>query len=267
MADEATAARPRRPDRLARVAAKLRDPVRALNDRQIARRRAVVVSYPKSGRTWLRKILQDLKVTAPFTHAGSDALAQGRPIADPDPDAFRDHSVVFILRDPRDVAVSYHDDLTKRYRAVSESLSETLRHPGAGIEAIAAFNMAWMRAARSFRRFHRVRYEEMLDDSVAQVLGVTRFLSLPWISESRIAAVCAASSFERMRKAEQDGDLATRYSSARFTDGSADSPFRKVRRGRAGGFREDMSPEDVAFSAATLQRLNYPRAWLAEDLD
>src|SRR3954468_24189642 len=66
-----------------------------------------VVSFPNSGRTWLRVMLDQLWIASEFKHNGSghsrrlafDALSPAGP-------RFTKRRVILLLRDPRDTVVS-----------------------------------------------------------------------------------------------------------------------------------------------------------------
>lgn len=245
----------------------LADPMRLVNLGQLQSRKVIIVSFPKSGRTWLRKILLDLKVSAYFTHAYSDAIILKRAPTEPNPGAFFDRSVLFILRDPRDVVVSYFHDLTKRYRAFDGDISQMLRDPHVGVGAVARFNMAWMAQRGRFRDFHALRYEAMQKNDVETVTEILCFFGITWIGAARIRRVCEASSFDKMRKAEESGELAKAYSNKWFATAVQSKEFRKVRRGRVGGFTNEISADDVAYCNQTLRALGYPADWLGAPLD
>ena len=119
-----------------------------------------IVSFPKSGRTWLRyaAALEDIELT--FTHAdhasnleemgfnfkGIDSTLKGKP-------------VIFLHRNPLDTAVSYffqvlHKDCVpgrktwrkmKMYgRLPPTRINDFVLHPQFGIELITTFNRAWL---------------------------------------------------------------------------------------------------------------------------
>lgn len=115
-----------------------------------------IVSFPKSGRTWLRvmvgKVLSE-KFSRPFTvelekladenvpyirmiHDGSNAVAQ--PL-ETDKRKYKNKGVVFLARDPRDTVVSYYFHLAKRDRRFSGDIADFIRDERFGIERIIDF--------------------------------------------------------------------------------------------------------------------------------
>ena len=231
--------------------------------RVIARHDAIGVSFPKSGRTWLRKMLADLNVYLHFSHAGSELLEHGELPSDPNPEQMAGRKVLFVLRDPRDVLVSYHKDLTLRHKAFDGDLSELARMPGVGIDGIAQFNMSWINA-RCFQSLHVVHYEALHRDAAHELSEVCNFLGLHWVSKKRIAQIAGTSDFETMRKAEKSGKFARKYPAYWF-EGARSDRHPKVRRGKVGGFADEMSPELIDYCNSRLAALNYPTEWLASD--
>ena len=109
---------------------------------------AIVVSFPKSGRTWLRVMLDALGIACEYTHDTSsyeDALIfEEMRCCEPH---YQNRVVIFIHRDPRDTVVSGFFQLTKRLarrRTYVGDLSDFVRDPRHGIEKIVRFNLAWL---------------------------------------------------------------------------------------------------------------------------
>ena len=110
--------------------------------RYLARARlkdAVIVSFPKAGRTWLRMMLDELELPVAHTHAGAKRAEL------PERTAFVDKRVVLLIRDPRDTVVSaYHQETKRVDQKYPGSISDFIRDPRMGIERIIEFNLAWL---------------------------------------------------------------------------------------------------------------------------
>ena len=77
---------------------------------------AVVLSYPKSGRTWLRAMLDELGIGVDYDHADANTLyhpTEPFEIGRVDAGRYGDKRVVFLQRDPRDVLVSSYFEATR----------------------------------------------------------------------------------------------------------------------------------------------------------
>ena len=72
-----------------------------------------VVSFPKSGRTWLRVMLDDIALKARFSHDGSDhVFRRSFSELDADKSRYAQDSVLLLVRDPRDTVVSGYFQVT-----------------------------------------------------------------------------------------------------------------------------------------------------------
>ena len=103
-----------------------------------------MVSFPKSGRTWVRVLLDSVDCKLRYTHVGSDH-SLGTHFNDL---VFcqidgSDRPLLFLHRDPRDTAVS---GFFQRSLRISDgydgSISDFVRDPHFGLENILRFNLA-----------------------------------------------------------------------------------------------------------------------------
>jgi len=188
---------------------------------------AYIVSYPKSGRTWLRMLfghaicqhygmdpslmLQTRRLTrragmiqTTFTHDGSsirhcnrwDELASTK-------EAYRDKKVVLQIRDPRDTIVSSYFYATKRRGKFQGSISEFIRHDVFGARKLLKFYADWHQNRDVPADFLMVRYEDMHADPKAVLRAVLSFLDVDDVSDALIAGAVEFAQFENMRKMEQ----------------------------------------------------------------
>lgn len=236
---------------------------------KLQRADCVIVSYSKSGRTWLRIMLWkfyqlrfDLsdasmldfdmgKSPAPgvprvmFTHDTYTADAVGQQNAKA---PFHEKKVILMVRHPGDVAVSNYFQWKYRTKAAKLSLIDLPQHSedvsivdfvmssNRGLPSIVAFMNAWGAEMAKIKQHLVVRYEDMRTDPAGSLKRVLDFVGTPFTDEQVTGAVEFAS-FENMRRmSEQEG---FHWSGSRLTPrdpGNADS--HKVRRGEVGGYRE-----------------------------
>jgi hypothetical protein len=146
---------------------------------------AVIVSYPKSGRTWLRVILEMLAVELDYIHAGA-SLAEGirfcdlkvLPLAKP----------LLMVRNPLDTVASCYFQATKRLKIYDGTMSDFIQDERYGLEKINYFHSLW-------KDIPVVRYEDMHDSSYSVVLDVLNEIGL-FIPTSRIVHAHKFTSFE-----------------------------------------------------------------------
>jgi len=227
----------------------------------LALQRFRVVSYPNSGRTWLRTMFADLDAYPRFTHAGSkfrlhhppERVCEGMQ-------RYRRFKILFVYRDPKDTVASNYFQVTRkdRYWRGGE-IKEFIRDPEFGFERIVAFNLGWMARRDRFRRFHAVAYEMLREDTAQQLRAIVDFIGLPGVGDDEIRAAVDHNSFESMRRRELSGELYQRFGDRFATrhEARADPERLKVRRGKSGGHRDYLDAADVAYCDEILARYGY----------
>ena len=218
-----------------------------------------LVSYPKSGNTWVRFLLANLiypNETVGFANINRLLPAPGvlskrflRKL--PRPRILKSHEtfdvrfrkVIYLVRDPRDVAVSeYHFDLKKHYIDPDVSLEQFVKlfiagetcSYGSWWEHVAS----WTAARQGNPAFLLVRYEDLLADSIGETAKIAWFLGIQAGTE-RLRTAVERSSADKMRKLEKQ--QADQWTGTRNT--RKDIPF--VRAAKSGGWKETLSHSSV----------------------
>ena len=230
-------------------------------------RDAYILSYPKSGRTWLRTMLGTmassqfgLDVENPMevqhfwklskdipnigiTHDDSPNLKYGYEV-ETDKSRYRHKKVLLLTRDPRDVLVSYYFDAKNRMKVIDCDISTYIREEKGSIDAIIAYYNSWAQARSVTRDFLSVSYEDMHRDPKKVVRESAAFLGLPAPSEELLDLVVERASFSNMRQAEMKDSF--KHERLRPADPQNPESF-KVRRGKIGGFVDYLSSDDIAY--------------------
>jgi hypothetical protein len=218
-----------------------------------------LVSYPKSGNTWVRFLLANLihpnenvgfaninhLLPAPgvLSKRFLKKLPRPRILKSHEPFDVRFRKVIYLVRDPRDVAISeYHFDLKKRYIAADVSLEQFIKLFIAGETSSYGswweHAASWIGARQGNPAFLLVRYEDLLADSIGETAKIAEFLGIK-ADEQRLKAAVERSSADRMRKLEQQqGDQWTGSKDTR-----KDIPF--VRAAKSGGWKDSLPPHLV----------------------
>ena len=214
-----------------------------------------VISFPKSGRTWLRVMLDDVGVKSNFTHDDFDHVLR-RALTDlnPDKSKYLGAGVLLLIRDPRDTAVSGYFQVMRRANLSVTSLPELLRDERHGIRKICHFNRQWFDAGPGMDRFAILTYEQMHRAPAAALAAVAEFAGAA-LDRRTAELVSSNRSFARMRAAEASGELAQLYSKTFFPGGNPET-F-KVRRGVVGGYRDYLSEADQSYCEAVLAETDY----------
>jgi hypothetical protein len=276
-------------ENLGRFLAALAQAGRVLTGRQIAGRNSTVfaddvflVSYPRSGNTWLRFLLGNLIDTeTPVTFSNLESRipeiyfnrdrslrALPRPRMLKSHESFQPHypRVIYLVRDPRDVAVSYyHHNVKARNIAGDYSMEKFVPRFIAG-EFDRKFGtwrdnaLSWLAARGEDPTFFMIRYEDLQSDLEGTLGKIGRFLERcnfrPIVSDAaaRRRAI-ELSSPDRMRalEAQQSKDwVLTKHT-------RADKPF--VRTAIVGAWKSQLPAESAkAIESAwgdQMRRLGY----------
>lgn len=218
----------------------------------------VIVSYPKSGRTWVRFALAENGVDAMFTHAGYGTRRQeiGRPFRGVQEEA-AGIPVVFLHRNPIDTAVSMfyqvnRKDLRKgsgRYYRMflplllrgalpPDNVDAFALHPLYGVEKVCRYNRAWLDHLDGRSDCLVLSYEEL---SANPAEGFQKLLSFFGETNLSGADLAETSSFERMKRTETTGSSTPFLGLAQ--DGDPQSA--KVRKGKVRGYLQELREDTV----------------------
>jgi len=234
----------------------------------------VIVSFPQSGRTWLRTMLtrffqarygidemrllglKNLNKLDPripkvfFTHDHYIRDYTGHRDSKVD---FADKRIVLLVRDPRDVAVSSYHSLKYRPNPGRKGLN-VIEADGANAPApfeymrfragwAVDFMNSWQGELADQGRRLLVRYEDLRAAPAVHLRRVLEFLGAA-PSDAEIADAVAFASFENMKKLEQSAAFGS--DDRRIVPGEASNPESfKVRRGKVGGYRDYLSAEEA----------------------
>ena len=151
-----------------------------------------VISIPKSGRTWLRIMLDDAGVRATYSHDNSGFVPRLRfSDLDPDKSKYSGARVLLLVRDPRDTTASSYFQALHRMNVPVGSMSEFLKDERYGIQKVCHFNNQWFAAGDRMKRFAILSYEQMHRLPAAALAAVANFAGayLPERNADNIASI------------------------------------------------------------------------------
>jgi hypothetical protein len=219
-----------------------------------------ILSFPKSGNTWTRFLIANLMypdTPADFSNINRltpdpEASSKRELARMPRPRIIKSHQyfdprykrVIYVVRDPRDVALSQFHFYRKRglledgyppERFVPRFVAGETTPYGSWGENVAG----WLATRQNRPGFLLLRYEDMLEDAARELNKVASFLEIPPDAE-RIANAVRRSTADEMRKLEKS--QARLWSSTKGT--RQDVPF--VRAAKSGGWRTGLPEAAVA---------------------
>ena len=228
-----------------------------------------LVSFPKTGRTWLMHMIHQLKELSNHPlknrehfifneHDNSEIIIENGYRNNPldifqfiGRNRYRRGKVIFLVRDPRDVVVSHFHQVTKRARNpfVFNSVTDFIKDEILGFNRIIQYYNLWHSNRSIPKDFILIKYEDLLENGVEELQKINDYLSLN-ISVSNIEKVYENSSASKMRKKELANQLDG------FRDFGKDKNQLKVRNAKIGGYINELSDEDIAYCNAQMKELN-----------
>jgi alcohol sulfotransferase len=237
----------------------------------------VVVSFGKSGRTWLRvmishlfRVMYGLPDNAILGFDNFHNLNRSVPkiffthdnyIKDFTGDyetkqPFYGKRVILLARDPRDVAVSQFFQWKFRIKPTKVAINNyppmgsdislfdfVTGDNGGSMQAVSDYLNLWAKEADKVQHFHLVRYEDLRAEPHRELRKLLDFMQVD-ASEEHVNAAVDYSSYENMKKMESKQQF--RLAGGRMMPRDKDNPNSyKVRRAKVGGYRDYFTDEEV----------------------
>ncbi|MGB0619434.1 MAG: sulfotransferase domain-containing protein [Myxococcota bacterium] len=245
--------------------------------RRLDRADVAVVSFGKSGRTWLRVMISryyQLMYGIPesvllgfenyhrrnpeipkifFTHDNyiKDYTGEFDSKA-----SFYAKKVVLLVRNPKDIAVSQYFQWQHRMRPAKKKLNKYPPHgtevpawdfvmdENVGLPGIIDYLNLWARESDQIQDLLIVRYEDMRSDTAAVLERVMEFINGTDANDEAVASAVEYSSVENMRKLEEKNVFW--LAGGRMKPGKKGDPNTyKVRRAKVGGYKDYFTDDEV----------------------
>ena len=235
-------------------------------------RDVTIISYPKSGRTWLERLLietgksvknleadkisayKELFKRAPdlpnirFSHACSSweelnisCIYNDNEVDDININKYAKGKVIFLYRDPRDVLVSSYHHMKYRNGIAGLEGKDLINHKIVGLKKIIKFMNFMLRYVKDREDCMLVSYEDMKIDARAVLSDVCNFVKMK-ADQTTVSEAVSACEFNVMQKKEQKGE----YKNPRLSPVNKNNVHSfKVRKGKVGGYSEFFSAEEI----------------------
>lgn len=237
-----------------------------------------LISYPKCGRTWLR-LMMGYAIASHFDLQPNEEILfiqwnsrtypdlprikvihDDRPMLKrPDEletskNRFKDKSVIFLVRDPRDVIVSSYFEHKHRRALFGDNplendnsrfnggLLEFINQDSGGFDTILAFYNIWAENRCIPKDFLLIRYEDIFKNPEEALRRTLYFIGLNEITDDTIKAAVNFASFDNMRRMEKE----SRFNTAILNPAdSSELDTYKTRKGKAGGYKDYMTEKEI----------------------
>jgi Sulfotransferase domain len=239
-----------------------------------------LVSYPRSGSTWTRFLIGNLVHTGePVTFANIETVLpsiyictdrelrrQSRPRLLTSHECFDPtyRTIIYVVRDPRDVAISYYHYCIKNFdipdgysleefvsRYIAANVNPTYDRWGSWADNV----MSWVNMRQNHSSFLLLRYEDMVENPERELAKVATLLNID-ASTERLHRAAQLSSADNMRSLEKQQHNQWKQ----INKTRSDKPF--VRTASSGGWTSSLPQSCVnqieAAWAPVMRTLGYP---------
>jgi len=238
----------------------------------------VVVSFGKSGRTWLRVMMSHLfRVMYKLPRNAVLGFDNFHNLNSEVPKIFFTHDnyikdftgdfhskkpfynkrVILLARDPRDVAVSQFFQWKFRIKPTKVAINNyppqgsdislldfVMGDNGGSMQAVTNYLNLWAAEVGKMEHFHLLRYEDLRARPREELRRLLDFMHIA-ATDAQVDAAVNYSSYENMKKME--GAQQFRLAGGRMMPRDKDNPDSfKVRKGKVGGYRDYFTDEEVA---------------------
>ncbi len=227
-----------------------------------------LVSYPKSGNTWLRFLLACLQypeadinfhTISAYVPAGADSAnsAWQEGVHCKRPRFIKEHArfqpafprVIYLVRDGRAAYISYYKFLFDRLPP-GTTLAQFIAKKDLKFGDWSQHVNSWCKADLPSERFLLIKYEDMLHNPMSVLQHIANFTGQIW-TQPAIRQAIERSSFKQMRQIEKE----TGFPEQNVFSGQF------IRRGKADGWQKKFTPVETAvfkqYHNHTLLRLGY----------
>ena len=226
------------------------------------------VSFPKSGRTWVRMFLNyyyfncypfsilarnrlyfDSKIPSmKFSHGGHDDYGDSS-ILDLEKEIknIKNSPTIILIRDPRDVVVSYFFQLTKRIPESARknsinNFSDIIDNKTLGFRRIIEFTNIWYSFYLKKENSLIIFYEKIKNNTDDEFKTILKFLGEKDINISALSESIEETSFANMKKKEEKNTSNLKY--LKPGDNSDQGSF-KARKGKVGGYTDYFTEDEI----------------------
>ncbi len=242
-----------------------------------------IVSFPKSGRTWLNLMLgkifeqyvgmsnlspdvlfnlnlfnnfypEKIPLTV-FTHDNNKFFYSPPENIKSSINKYKNSKVIFLSRNPIDVLVSSYFEKTKRielgqrknsfWKAFNGTISDYVYEKNGGIDTIIAFYNMWEKRKEILKdNIMFINYESLQTNTTDELNKIVKFIGINDIKQEHIETAVNFTKFENMQKIERSSDVKT--NKLKPADKNNIDTF-KTRRGKIKGYTDYLTEKEIEY--------------------
>lgn len=226
-----------------------------------------IISYPKSGRTWIRFMLGNYisklykiktenlldlyeltsisklsKISMSHSGTGESAYMSSIKEIENSISFFSNKNIILLTRDPRDTVVSFFHQNTSRKKIYWSNISDFIRSYKFGIKKIILFNKLFVKHKSKYKSFKEIKYEDFKENTKSNFVNLLIHLKIP-INNKIVEDIIKMSNFSVMQKNESQN----KYKYSQLKKRGSNKNSLKVRKGKVGSYRDELSKSDIDF--------------------
>ena len=249
-----------------------------------------IISFPKSGRTWLNlmlgkffeqhvglnnldtNILFNLKLfndfypekvpLITFSHDNNVFFYSPPHKIKSNINKYKNSKVIFLSRNPIDVLVSSYFEKTKRielgqrknsfWKPFKGTISDYIYEKNGGIDTIIAFYNMWEKHKDILKdNIIFINYESLQINTADELNKIVKFIGLKNIEQKHIETAVNFTKFENMQKIEKNSDIKT--NKLKPVNKNDVDTF-KTRRGKINGYIDYFSEEEINYLISKINK-------------
>lgn len=229
------------------------------------RSRAWCISFPKSGRTWLKSLIAYYNAKKYNVNISYDTLIQWcenvqvpkvrfthldiiekneikNSFIEDEYGFFKNKKILFLVRDPRDVVVSYFYQISKRENRYNKKIDDFVYDPIFGIKRIIAYYNLVAKALSISKQKKYICYENLKKDTEKEFYEIIEFIYKQKPCMKSLCYAVQENEFDNLKiKAENSRDILL----ARTNKNDPDSA--KIRKGQIRGYLDELNINTIDF--------------------
>lgn len=244
-----------------------------------------LISYPNSGRTWFRlligkalceiygldeNLILDTKLLSESAGILKTTFTHDCSLVDNDlyryysskeiffnKSRYSGKNIILLIRDPRDVLVSYFFQQTKRDNNYQGNISEFIRSDKFGIVKLLRFNSLVFDNQKYFNKFLILSYEQAYTNTVDSLRQTLEFMNVQDLNSKILESAVNFSEFQNMKKLEKSSYFSGYKGSQQMMPRKVeDNDSFKTRKGKIGGYVDYLNSGDIEYINTKVSEAN-----------